>query len=85
MSFLKYFLHKANNKGLSSSSPSSLSVLLPTGFLSLSSRKLEVTNEFIEKAITATSVSTTSYGKYNQYTPKERAVMEKYTAKNGPT
>ena len=85
MSSLKYFSYKAKNKGSSSSSPSSLSVSLPTRVPSLSSRELEVTNGFVETAITATSVSTASRGKYNRYTSEERAAIGKYAAKNGPT
>ena len=64
MSLLKCFLYKAKNKGSSFSSPLSLSVSLPTRVTSLSSRELEVTNGFINKAITATTVSTASRRKY---------------------
>ena len=64
MSLLKYFSHKAKNKGSCSSLPSSLSVSLPTRVPSLSSWEIEVTNEFVDKAVTATTVSTASSGKY---------------------
>ena len=59
---------------------------LPTSVPSLSSRELEVTDAFVEKAITATTApSTASHGRYNQYTPEERAAIGKYAAENGPT
>ena len=64
MSLLKYFLNKAKNKGSSSSSLLSLTVSLPTRVLSLSSQEVEVTNGFVDKAVTATTVSTASRGKY---------------------
>ena len=85
MSLLKYFSYKAKNKGSSSSSPLSLSVSLPTRVPSLSSRELEVTNGFVDKAVTATIVSTASRGKYYQSIyPVERAAIGKYTVENGP-
>ena len=45
-----------------------------------------MTNTFVEKAITATTVpSTASCRRYNRYTPEERAAIGKYAAENGPT
>ena len=79
MSLLKYFSYKAkNNPGLSSSLP----VVLPTSVPSLSSAELEATNTCVGKVLTAT---TASRGKYNRYTPEERAAIGKYAAENGPT
>ena len=83
MSLLNYFSYSNTKNKHSSSSLSS--VPLPTSVPSLLSRELEVTNAFVEKAITATTApSTASRGKYNRYTPEERAAIGKYAAENGP-
>ena len=61
---------------------------LPTSVPSLSSIKLEVTNEFVEKAITATTAttaSTASHRKYNQYTPEKRTAIGEYATENSST
>ena len=86
MSLLKYFLYKAKNKGSSSSSLLSLSVSLPTRVPSLS-QELEVTNGFVDKAVTATTVSTASRRKYYWliYPVERAAIGMKYTAENGPS
>ena len=79
MPLLKYFLYKAKNNP---SVHSNLSVVLPTSVPSLSNAELEATNACVRMVLTET---TASRGKYNQYTPEERAAIGKCAAENGPT
>ena len=75
MSLLKYFSYK--------SKCSSLPVVLPTSVPSLSSGELVTVNACVEKVIATPEVA--SRGKYNRYTPEERAAIGRYAAENGPT
>ena len=75
MSLLKYFSYK--------SKCSSLPVVLPTSIPFLSSGELVTVNTCVEKVRATPEVA--SRGKYNRYTPEERAAIGRYAAENGPT
>ena len=57
---------------------------LPTEVASLSAHELQAANTGVQKVIDQKLVFD-KRGKYNKYTPEERAMIGRYATENGPT
>ena len=55
-----------------------------TGSSIISRKEVEAANKEVANALQSMSEKKTSHGKYNSYTPQQRAKIGKYAAKNGP-
>ena len=79
MSLLYYFSFKSEQERKDVFPRSSL-LTLSKNVLSLSDRELQATNASVQQSLATEATC----GKYNRYSPQQRAAIGKYAAENGP-